>query len=223
MANENKLKFEAYASDKAGGASSKGEITLQYNPKSIVSGGAPQYKSLNELGNTGATRVFVGMGSTTLDLTEILVDGTGLTPLPQGENVDDYILALRKVVYDYSAEDHEPPYVLISWGKINFVGKCEAFDIDYKMFKKDGTPLRASINMKFVSSASPAQKAILTKKSSPDLTHLRTVNAGDTLPLMAYRIYGDSSYYLEVARVNNLAGVNTIRPGDVLYFPPLKK
>jgi nucleoid-associated protein YgaU len=40
---------------------------------------------------------------------------------------------------------------------------------------------------------------------------------------MSYQIYGDSSYYMEIARVNKLANINAIKPGDQLYFPPLKK
>jgi nucleoid-associated protein YgaU len=66
-------------------------------------------------------------------------------------------------------------------------------------------------------------KLRLAQSSSPDLTHVRTVRSGDTLPLMAYRIYGDSSHYAMVARANNLSRLDAIRPGDELYFPPLNR
>jgi len=59
--------------------------------------------------------------------------------------------------------------------------------------------------------------------NSPDLTHLRTANAGDNLPLMSNKIYGDSKYYLELAKVNNLNSVFDVLPGDKVVFPPLKK
>uniref|UniRef100_A0AAU6WLI4 LysM domain-containing protein n=1 Tax=Chryseobacterium endophyticum TaxID=1854762 RepID=A0AAU6WLI4_9FLAO len=61
------------------------------------------------------------------------------------------------------------------------------------------------------------------KKNSPDLTHKRTIQDGDTLPLMTERIYGDSKYYLEVAKVNNLINFRQLVPGEELYFPPIEK
>ena len=40
---------------------------------------------------------------------------------------------------------------------------------------------------------------------------------------MAFRIYGDASLYLEVARVNKLNDFRNIKAGDRISFPPLKK
>jgi nucleoid-associated protein YgaU len=57
--------------------------------------------------------------------------------------------------------------------------------------------------------------------SSPDLTHLITVKAGDTLPLLCDRIYRDSGYYMEVARINGLSSFRNLQPGTTLKFPPL--
>jgi nucleoid-associated protein YgaU len=60
-------------------------------------------------------------------------------------------------------------------------------------------------------------------RSSPDLTHYRIVKAGDNLPLMTQRIYGDPKYYLEVARVNKLVNFRNLKPGQAIYFPPIEK
>ena len=98
-----------------------------------------------------------------------------------------------------------------------------SFTVAYSLFKPDGSALRATINLKLTESKDYKTKAKEAQKSSPDLTHMRTVKAGDTLPLMTYRIYGDSSYYTEVARVNKLRSFNDIKPGDQIYFPPIKK
>jgi hypothetical protein len=43
------------------------------------------------------------------------------------------------------------------------------------------------------------------------------------LPLMCYRIYGDSKYYIEVARFNNLNDFRNLNEGMQLKFPPLAK
>jgi nucleoid-associated protein YgaU len=58
---------------------------------------------------------------------------------------------------------------------------------------------------------------------SPDLTHVRVVEEGDTLPLMAKRIYGDSKYYLEVARVNRITSFRKLKTGQRIFFPPIQK
>ena len=63
----------------------------------------------------------------------------------------------------------------------------------------------------------------LEKSSSPDLTHERIVEEGDTLPLMCHRIYGSTNHYLEVAKFNKLKYFKELTPGSKIYFPPLEK
>ena len=67
------------------------------------------------------------------------------------------------------------------------------------------------------------QPRVRTIKNRPDLTHIRVVKEGDTLPSMANDIYGDFSYYLEVAKANNLQDFRNLIPGQKLYFPPFDK
>jgi nucleoid-associated protein YgaU len=59
--------------------------------------------------------------------------------------------------------------------------------------------------------------------ASPDLTHVRVVKDGDSLPLMCYRIYGDARYYMDVARTNGLVNFRSLTPGTKLVFPPFDK
>jgi hypothetical protein len=154
---------------------------------------------------------------------ELLVDGTGVVPIPGGLTVDQYIKQMGALVYEYKGSSHRPCYLKISWGTQVFKGVCKSISIKYTLFNPDGSALRAVIKLSLLESISLAMKAQLSKKSSPDLTHMRTVHAGDTLPLMTHRIYGESVHYMEVARVNGLNSIHAIKPGDELYFPPLKK
>ncbi len=39
----------------------------------------------------------------------------------------------------------------------------------------------------------------------------------------SYRIYGDSKYYLEVAKANNLTNFRKLTPGQEIFFPPIQK
>ena len=49
------------------------------------------------------------------------------------------------------------------------------------------------------------------------------VKAGDNLPAMCRDIYGDASYYLQVAEINELTDFRNLSPGAKLLFPRLEK
>jgi len=153
-----------------------------------------------------------------------LLDGTGVVPAPEGtpKEVKDQLEALRKIVYDYDGEKHEPNHVRVLWGSQIFYGRLDSMDVSNTLFKPSGEPLRAKLQMVFKSFLSDEEEAKKANRSSPDLSHLVEVKAGDTLPLLCQRIYKDSSYYLEVARVNRLTSFRDLRPGSKLHFPPLR-
>jgi len=179
---------------------------------------------------------YVASPSTDLQL-EFLFDGTGVTEAYSGNklinkikgkafkktSVKDQVDAFYKATAQVAGPIHKPYNVILNWGDFEFKGVLAEFTIEYKLFDNEGQPLRAIGKAKFSESISPKLEAAEQKKSSPDLTHKRTVQAGDTLPLMTERIYGDSKYYLEVAKVNNLINFRQLMPGQELYFPPLEK
>jgi nucleoid-associated protein YgaU len=81
--------------------------------------------------------------------------------------------------------------------------------------------LRSKLNASFVSGTDLGKQASVKGTSSPDLTHIRTVKVGDTLPAMCQAIYKDSSYYIKVARFNNLINFRKLEPGTEITFPPV--
>jgi nucleoid-associated protein YgaU len=127
------------------------------------------------------------------------------------------------VVLDYNGDEHKPNYVMISWGSLLFKGSLVEMSVEFKLFRSDGTPLRAIAKAKFKGFVEDDLRVAKENKNSPDLTHYRVVRAGETLPLMAYRIYGDSSYYLAVAKANGLSNFRNLQPGQEIYFPPIHK
>ena len=86
----------------------------------------------------------------------------------------------------------------------------------------DGTPLRAKASVKFEEAIDANLIDSEANNKSPDLTHRITVKEGDRLPLICYEVYGDSSYYLEVASYNRLVNYRNLEPGSELYLPPIK-
>jgi nucleoid-associated protein YgaU len=160
---------------------------------------------------------------------ELSLDGTGVVEAEvnggSGAEPDDakvQVDKLKAVVYSFDGNKHQPNYVKLVWGNFSFVGRLETLAVTYNLFKPTGQPLRAKVKMAFVGTTTPSDEAAAANKSSPDLSHLIEVKAGDTLPLLCYRVYKDSAYYLDVARVNGLVNFRSLTPGVHLMFPPLR-
>jgi nucleoid-associated protein YgaU len=152
---------------------------------------------------------------------ELIFDGTGAVPGPLID-VGQEIERLKKMVYDYNGEAHEPNVVRLSWGGLSsFEGRMTSLDINYTLFKPSGVPLRAQVTLAFVSFMTHLEANLRANRSSPDLTHEVLVRDGDTLPLLCHRIYGDSRHYVDVARANGLTTFRDLAPGTVLRFAPL--
>lgn len=222
-----KIKIESFKDAECSG-SAIATVYAFINPSQYTSKVAMTYENTKTVGSPKSTYVFTNAGEEKLELGEIIVDGTGLVQLKQSvegyvnTDVDGYIENFRKVVCGYVGTSHRPPYLKITWGKLISKCVCNAFDVTYTLFNPDGTALRAKIKLGLLITSDFDTKLKEAKLSSPDLTHMRTVKAGDTLPLMTYRVYGNPLYYTDIARINGLSHINAIEPGMELYFPPIK-
>ncbi|SDH05945.1 CIS tube protein [Chitinophaga filiformis] len=221
MGEIKKLQIAAYT-DAACVATLLSKISAVINPSTYSLTYKAEYEPSEEMNKADQTMIFTGMGNSDLNL-DLLVDGTGIIPIPDNQTVDGYIKKLRDVIFFYQGDKHRPNFLKISWGDFVYRGVCTSITTNYKLFNPDGSTLRAELKLVIAKSLDFKTKKQKAKTQSPDMTHIRTVKAGDTLPMMAYRIYGDPSYYMEVARINGLSSIHAIRPGDELYFPPLKK
>jgi len=96
-------------------------------------------------------------------------------------------------------------------------------NVTYTSFNRDGTPLRAELDTRFISDAEAGKRLAEENKKSADLTHSRVVKSGDTLPLLTQAVYGSSAYYVRVAQVNQLDDFRNLTPGQKIFFPPLEQ
>lgn len=175
------------------------------------------------LGKSGVTPKFSSVNSEKIAFS-IVLDGTGVVPDAAGRSVADQMRQLKAIVYAYSGSDHEPNVVKIAWGRglTGFYGRLESMTADYTLFRPTGEALRAKVDLSFISFSTQMEEALRAQRSSPDMTHIVRVRAGDTLPLLCQRIYRDASKYLEIARLNQLDGFRALVPGSELRFPPMR-
>jgi hypothetical protein len=218
-----KLKIIAFK-DEGFDTETGSEVEVMINPASYKLTSGIKYTADKSQGNTNTSPKFTSMAQDSLDF-ETIYDGTGAiqggsSPPP---SVRSQILILKKTIYTYTGDIHQPNFLKVVWGGTVFRCRLEGMTINYKLFAPSGQPLRAKVSLRFVGYISAKEEEEKKKQSSPDLTHLVEVKAGDTLPLLCFRIYKDSSYYQKVAKINGITSFRRLQPGTSLEFPPIRK
>ena len=208
-------------------------FAAMYNPNTFSENFGTVYSPQRAIGGTADTQSFMGQPSNTVSF-DFLFDGTGVSGVgssaidlnPDVGNVgyvQEQINAFMQIAQLYVGEEHRTNHLELSWGTFHFYGVMERATVTYKLFHSSGAPLRANINATFRQTVSREEQAALARRTSPDLTHFRVVKTGETLPLIAKKIYGDSRYYLEIARVNGINNFRKLKAGQQLVLPPLDK
>lgn len=201
------------------------KFEVMLNPSAFGHKHSISYNRRKTFGQLGSQTKFSGVNAEMVSF-DIVIDGTGVAGVdnPGGTTPDvaAQIRQLSDVVYAYHGDEHEPNHVRLLWGSFIFFGRLTSMATEYTLFKPSGEPLRAKVSLAFAGFLSREEEKLRANRSSPDLPHRVEVKAGDTLPLLCYRIYKDCSYYLEVARVNNISDLRDVKPGTQLYFPPLR-
>jgi hypothetical protein len=164
---------------------------------------------------------------------KLVLDGTGVQDagflrIRKKPTVSQWVKEFLDLTFHMNGEIHAPNFLLVEWGGteddgLSFSCRLLNVNVTYTSFNRDGSPLRAELDITLISDEESRKRIAKENKSSPDLTHSRMVKSGDTLPLLAKEIYGSAQYYLRVAQVNNLDDFRNLTPGQVIIFPPLEK
>lgn len=225
-----KLKILVYRSRSRRGFP-KSTFEVMFNPESYSFTYENIFTEKQAINSTGKSGIYSLSKPASLKL-KIILDGTGVSYM----GVTDLIQVARgqndvyKRVQEFldlttlmDGKLHQPNFLVISWGSMNFKCRLESVEVAYTLFDKSGKPLRAELDCSFVNELVDKERLKKENKSSPDLTHSRVVKAHDTLPLLCEEIYGSAGYYIKVAIANKLNDFRNLVPGQQLFFPPIKK
>jgi hypothetical protein len=220
-----KLKIIAYRDNKFTLIVGDGIFSSLLNPEKYAFKYKVEYTESQGQGTSASQPKYVRSVPEDLNL-EFLFDRTGIikghsNDLEVGIVAD--IERFKRIVFDYNGDEHKPNYLMIGWGTLLFKGILAEMTIEYKLFSPEGVPLRAVVKASFKGIVEDLLRLAKENNNSPDLTHVRIVKEGDTLPLMTFRIYGDSKYYLQVAAANNLTNFRRLQSGQHIKFPPIEK
>ena len=226
-----KLTIKAYKSRSRGTGDLVGTFEAMFNPASFSQKYEIEYGKNQGMNSTNKVVSYSRSKPRALKL-KLILDGTGvhemgISQLAGQKTVSERVKEFIDLTFRMNGTIHEPNFLVVEWGGqedggLIFSCRLGSVDVSYSSFDRDGSPLRAELDVTLISDQDVKKRMAKENKSSPDLTHSRIVKSGDTLPLLCQEIYGQATYYLRVAQVNNLDDFRNLRPGQELFFPPLE-
>ena len=221
-----KLKIYAYTDPGCGddhlATLDENPMTAMINPENYALESKVEFNSGQASGTSGGTPRFEKKLPSELSL-EFLYDNTGIIDGNPREDISKDLEKLQDFLMGYDGDIHQTRFFKFVWGTSLMKGVCSSLNINYKLFNPNGKPIRAMCKVTIRELIEEEIRVLEENNKSPDLTHFRVVNKGDTLPWMCYKIYGDSKYYLQVASINKLTNFRNLTVGDEVFFPPFNK
>lgn len=115
-----------------------------------------------------------------------------------------------------------PPKVEFQWGGLAFIGVITNMTEKFTLFEKDGTPLRATVDVTLQQCEDDKDYGRQNPTSGGGEAHKsRTVHAGERIDWIAFEEYGDATEWRRIAVANGLTHPLRLRPGQRLSIPPL--
>jgi hypothetical protein len=225
-----KLTIKAYKAGTRESGQLIGTFEAMFNPTSFSQKYENLYGDRQALNSTDGEKRYTFSMPRELSL-QLILDGTGVHRAGLAGSqptVSERVKNFLYLTYHMKGKSHEPTFLLVEWGGqedggLNLECRLVRVNVNYTSFTRDGAPLRAELDVVFISDEEPTKRVAKEGKQSPDLTHMRIVKSGDTLPLLTKEVYGSSHLYLRVAQTNNLDDFRNLTPGQELYFPPLER
>lgn len=198
------------------------DVDFQFNPTQLTlsksaswaTNIAPEYRD-------AAMPQFHGANPYTMSL-QIFLDASskpGDTSVQQ--NVEALLSCCEVTDQSISAKQPSTPWVQFQWGSfktVNFTAYVESVQATYTMFNPSGTPMRATCDLTIT------QIPLLTKGQNPtsgalEASRTHRLMAGDTLPLLAWREYGDPTAWRAIAEANGIDDPLRLDVGTEVLIP----
>jgi hypothetical protein len=193
-------------------------IRVLFNPFEYSLERANVYKTTPVPGLSGPLIQFINGDADVLSM-ELFLDDF-LDPPRDGKSVKDRLDEMA-LLLEIDPRLHAPPIVQFVWGKLTFKAIIEKLSRKITLFRADGTPARATINISFKEYKTLPELVNDPKLESADKHKRRVIVGYDSLWLLAAREYDDPARWREIAERNDLDDPRDIVPGDWVMVPPL--
>jgi hypothetical protein len=198
------------------GSRSGAEIEVLFNPAEYSLDVTNNFKESAAAGLDSSLLQFVNGIAGTLSMElyfDTYTDGGGSDVTAK----TDQIAQLMRV----DSAIHAPPKVEFRWGSVSFRAVVEKLSQRFVMFRADGVPVRARLNVTFRGHKALAEQLRNPRRNSADKTKRRILSAGSSVWLIANQEYRDPRNWRLIARENRIDDPSAVRPGTVLVVPPL--
>jgi nucleoid-associated protein YgaU len=212
------MKLEKATIDILGGTP-RDPITVLFNPFEYSIERANVYKATAIPGLSGPLIQFINGDADVLSM-ELFLDDYTDPPGPGGRGVKDRLEDMASLL-EIDAKLHAPPLVRFVWGKLSFKAIFEKLSRKITLFRPDGTPARATLNVTFKEYKTLPELVNDPRLESADKSKRRVIVGRDSLWLLAAREYDDPAQWRAIADRNDLDDPRDIAPGDWVMVPPL--
>ncbi len=200
------------------------ELEFMFNPKSYKITRRNNFKQkTTAAAKEGNDQAYKGAENATLDM-ELYLDDWEQFFVSEKDSVSHAIETLliwvgpTEASVDKNKQNPEPPLLHLDWGKKRFSGYLTSVTVDVSLFRKDGTPARATANiaMTAVKDWTPKQNPT-SGALQGRATHM--LGDGDSLQSVAYGEYRNPNLWRGIAAFNNIDDPLRVRPGTRLLIP----
>jgi hypothetical protein len=196
-------------------------ITVQFNPKDFSITRAIEWVDRAIGGTDVSQKDFAGGKAQDLRV-ELWFDSTdtGSDVRKKYQKLLDLsMIDSRKV--NQKTKKGQPPEVKFQWGSyLSFTGVITQITQTFVMFKRDGTPVRAKLDVTFSESEQKVKGQNPTTRR--DSRKIRVVHQGERLDWIAYQEFGDPAYWRHIAEVNEIDNPENLYPGQILRITPVE-
>jgi hypothetical protein len=200
-------------------------IPVLFNPEEYTVNADVTYAQAAIPGRGAPLLQFVHGNMQTLEM-ELLVDSyeehrDGSRVL---NNAGDDVRALTRKITDLLTIDgslHAPPILIFTWGSLSFTCVLAKATQRFIMFRPDGVPVRARLQVTFNEFCNLDFEAKERKRETADFSTVHTVGQGETLSSIAGRVYENAALWRPIALRNRIDNPRILPVGLELLIPRL--
>ncbi len=214
----NLVPAKIYEADENGDSVGGVEISCMFNPYEYTVSKQNQYSEEANNQSDAPHMTFKKAGAQTLKLS-LFFD-----TYESGEDVSKTTNKMWKFMQPKETRDggdkQEPPGCAFQWGVFRFAAVMTSMTQKFTLFKNDGTPVRAKVNVTFTQyndiNDYPAQNPT---SGSDSVRRTWRVVRGDRLDLIAAKVYGNATKWRAIAEYNNINNPEALVPGQLIMIP----
>ncbi|HEX6342300.1 LysM peptidoglycan-binding domain-containing protein [Umezawaea sp.] len=196
-------------------------VKFQFNPNKLALSKSVEWRRKPaRMAGQASLPEFVGSGPRSLSV-DVFLDATAEHDNSVEERVEKLMIACVPTKASLRKKKPASPWVRFEWGtatSVSFDGVLSSLSVDYSLFDVDGKPLRAtcSLAIEEAGAGTPGQNPT---SGSREARRTHRVVAGDSLPQLAWREYGDATAWRVIAEANDIDDPMVLVPGTELLVP----